>query len=110
MIKQWIENKNNEALKNEEKDEMLQIINSSSVNIGEVLCQIDHFFVDAKISNGEVSDFDGPPIKFSEMNLSEVRNIKLHHWFVYKEYEHVMRYARELIEIIQARGLTNGSN
>lgn len=80
----------------EVNDSTREIFQLATVNIEDVICQIQNFFY--QISNNAekpVKDPILPPLRRDD------QNVKLEHWFVYREYEHVMKYATELIAIIK---------
>lgn len=95
-------------LRHDEFESMTILFKNASVNIKEVMIQIHLFFNESSInSNYEMKAIDAEPLKFDEVDGKGKENIKLQHWFVYREYEHVMEYAKELLEIIQTKNVNN---
>lgn len=98
----------NGALRQDEFESMTSLFKNASVNIGEVIIQIHLFFEEAAMnSDYEMKAIDAEPLKVDEVDSKGKENIKLQHWFVYREYEHVMEYAKELIEIITNKTTKN---
>lgn len=85
-------------LRPDEFESMTSLFNNASGNIYEVIMQIQIFFKEASNNDYELKAIDAEPMKIDDSIGKE--NIKLQHWFVYREYEHVMEYAKELIDII----------
>lgn len=75
---------------------MEKVFGEATQGIHEAIVQIKDYF-ESKFKNHpcEPQDVIAPPITFPEF-----RDVKLNHWYVYREYEHVMRYASELVNII----------
>jgi hypothetical protein len=78
------------------------IFKRALVNIEDTICQIEEFFSQLS-TNGEKQEKDVilPPLKVTDPKVS------LEHWFVYREYDHIMKYAQELLEIIKERNFKN---
>lgn len=92
------------TLRPNEFESMTSLFKNASDNIVEVIEQIGFFFKEASNNVYELKAIDAEPVKLDESMGKE--NIKLQHWFVYREYEHVMEYAKELIGIIQNKTAT----
>lgn len=74
------------------------IFKRASGNIEDTICLIQEFF--HQISNNAErpeKDVILPPLKVTDTKVS------LEHWFVYREYEHIMKYAQTLLQIIKQR-------
>lgn len=78
------------------KDSSKEIFNCARSNIEETIKQVEEFF--CAVENNDFtdgSDSINPPLSLNR------ENARLDHWFVYREYEHVIKYAKELLDIIK---------
>ena len=96
------------GLRHDEFESMSMLFRNASVNINEVIIQIHLFFKEASMNNDyEMKATDAEPLKMDVADSKAKENIKLQHWFVYREYEHVMEYAQELLKIIERKSVKN---
>lgn len=78
-------------LKQEELDKSEILFKNVTLGINSVLCDIQELFNDVSINPS--TDLDITPFKMDDL-------IKINHWLIYREYQNLMEYSNELLQMI----------
>lgn len=96
IVNKWIElAKDNKALMtDDELEKSKELFQNVTGGIRAVLCEIQDLFMDVEIDPS--SDLDITPFKMNDL-------IKINHWLIYREYQNLMEYSNELLNLIIER-------
>jgi hypothetical protein len=78
-------------LKQDELEKSKMLFQNVTEGIKTVLCNIQELFLDVEIDPS--TDLDITPFKMDDL-------IKINHWLIYREYQNLMEYSNELLNLI----------